>query len=34
VDKIVAAMTEKEFRFSSLVLGIISSDPFQKRRQR
>jgi hypothetical protein len=34
VDKIVAAMAENDYRFSTLVLGIVGSDPFQKRRQR
>jgi hypothetical protein len=31
VDKIVAGLEEDDYRFSALVLGIIRSDPFQKR---
>jgi hypothetical protein len=34
VDKIVAAIGQNDYRFSALVLGIVNSDPFQKRRQR
>jgi hypothetical protein len=34
VDKIVAALADNDYKFSTLVLGIVSSDPFQKRRQR
>jgi hypothetical protein len=34
IDKIVAALAENDFKFSTLVLGIVTSDPFQKRRQR
>ena len=34
VDKIVAALAQNDYRFSTLVLEIVQSDPFQKRRQR
>ena len=34
VDKIGAALAQNDYRFSTLVLGIVNSDPFQKRRQR
>ena len=34
VRGIVREASEQEFRFSSLVLGIVKSDPFQKRRTR
>ena len=34
VDRIVAALAHDDYRFSTLVLGIVNSDPFQKRRQR
>jgi hypothetical protein len=32
VDQIVKDLEENEFRFSALVLGIVQSDPFRKRR--
>jgi hypothetical protein len=34
IDKIDAALAENDYKFSTLVLGIVNSDPFQKRRQR
>jgi hypothetical protein len=34
VDRIVAAMAQNDFRFSTLVGEIVASDPFQKRRVR
>lgn len=32
VDKIEEYLVENDYRFSALVLGIVNSDPFQKRR--
>ena len=34
VDKFVTALGANDYRFSTLVLEIVQSDPFQKRRQR
>jgi len=34
IDRIVETMGEKDDKFSVLVLGIVRSDPFQKRRSR
>ena len=32
VDSIVARMTANDFKFSSLILGVVASDPFRLRR--
>ncbi len=34
VDKISAGLASGNYQFSTLILGIVNSDPFQKRRQR
>jgi hypothetical protein len=32
VDQIAAAVKKNQYRFSSLVLGVVKSAPFQQRR--
>ena len=32
VDKIVEGLARSEFRFSSLILGVVDAEPFRKRR--
>jgi hypothetical protein len=32
VDEITAALAKNQYKFSSLVLEVVKSDPFQKRR--
>jgi len=32
VDDVVKAVRQNDYRFSSLILAIVHSDPFQKRR--
>ena len=32
VDRVVEELEEDDYRFSSLIIGIVQSDPFQNRR--
>jgi hypothetical protein len=34
IDQIIAALARNDYRFSSLVIEIVKSDPFQKRRSK